>query len=249
MVVIRQRLDWSTHAKQLLLEDEFKQLLSYIGAGLAVDPFQSARRAKGEPCISGRYAASMFKLVGRWELPPNTNHNRLLLLGFGPSARTVRFLVALELSTGGCVQYEFHNVAELLLFSGHYQRYGLNVQACADHQCKFTVMACRSPGRRNDSAAFMQWSLSKVLSKIRGPYFVVGANAYPQTRVVLTPYNQDQLQGRPERDSSNFFSEPMQNTRRDGFWVGCQQMESFKGTPFCQSNVCPSHNSRVLTTT
>ncbi|KAE8988313.1 hypothetical protein PF010_g30562 [Phytophthora fragariae] len=79
-------------------------------------------------------------------------------------------------------------------FSGHYQRYGLNVQACADYSCRFTAMSCRAPGGRNDCVAYMQWSLSRVLREIRGPYFVIGDNAYQQTRVVLTPFNQAQDQ-------------------------------------------------------
>eukprot|EP00644_Phytophthora_capsici_P019370 jgi/Phyca11/133397/e_gw1.442.3.1 len=70
----------------------------------------------------------------------------------------------------------------IAFFSGHYQRYGLNVQACADYKCRFTAMACRAPGGRNDSVAFLQWSLSQALKAIQGPYFVVADNAYPQTR-------------------------------------------------------------------
>ncbi|KAJ8524022.1 hypothetical protein ON010_g17097 [Phytophthora cinnamomi] len=66
-------------------------------------------------------------------------------------------------------------------------------------------MACRSPGGRNDSVAFSQWSLSETLSRIRGPYFVAADNAYTQTRVVLTPFNEAQTRGRPDRDNFNFY--------------------------------------------
>eukprot|EP00644_Phytophthora_capsici_P018163 jgi/Phyca11/68342/gw1.25.311.1 len=78
----------------------------------------------------------------------------------------------------------------LSFFSGHYQKYGLNVQACADSLCRFTAFSVNSPGGMNDSYAFQKWKLSQVLQEISGPYFVIGDNAY--------------LDDRPERDSYNF---------------------------------------------
>ncbi|EGZ28757.1 hypothetical protein PHYSODRAFT_309513 [Phytophthora sojae] len=72
-------------------------------------------------------------------------------------------------------------------FSGHYQKYGLNVQACADSLSRFTV---NSPGGMNDVYAFQCWRLSKVLQEVEGEYFVIGDNA--------------NLVDRPDRDSYNF---------------------------------------------
>lgn len=40
---------------------------------------------------------------------------------------------------------------------------------------------------------------------MQGPYFVVADNAYPQSRAVLTPFNQAELHNRPDRDSYNFY--------------------------------------------
>jgi hypothetical protein len=93
----------------------------------------------------------------------------------------------------------------LSFFSGHYQRYGLNIQACADHLSRFTAVSINSPGGMNDALAFQRWHLSKFLQKIPDGYFVIGDNAYVQTRVVLTPYNKAQLDGRPDRHNYNFF--------------------------------------------
>ena len=39
-------------------------------------------------------------------------------------------------------------------FSGHYQTYGINVQAACDHKCRFAYAALAAPGGANDIAAF-----------------------------------------------------------------------------------------------
>ncbi|OWY96807.1 hypothetical protein PHMEG_00032831 [Phytophthora megakarya] len=56
----------------------------------------------------------------------------------------------------------------------------------------------------NDSYAFQRWQLSKALRDISGPYFVIGDNAYIQSRRVMTPFNNAELVDRPDRDSYNF---------------------------------------------
>lgn len=95
-------------------------------------------------------------------------------------------------------------------FSGHYEKYGLNVQACADSLCRFTAFSVNSPGGTNDSYAFQKWKLSQMLQEISGPYFVIGDNAYVQSRRVITPINKAQLDDRPERDSYSFHVSQLQ---------------------------------------
>ncbi|KAE9188111.1 hypothetical protein PF004_g22599 [Phytophthora fragariae] len=51
-------------------------------------------------------------------------------------------------------------------FSGHYQRYGVNVQACCDHLSRFTAVACSSPGGTGDAVAFLKWKLSRVVNEL-----------------------------------------------------------------------------------
>lgn len=41
---------------------------------------------------------------------------------------------------------------------------------------------------------------------MHGPYFVIGGNAYVQSRIVMTPFNKVELKGRIDRDSYKFFS-------------------------------------------
>ncbi|ETO86146.1 hypothetical protein F444_00270 [Phytophthora nicotianae P1976] len=45
-------------------------------------------------------------------------------------------------------------VESCLFFSGHYQKYGLNVQACADSLCHFTAFSVNSSGGMSDSYAY-----------------------------------------------------------------------------------------------
>lgn len=51
-------------------------------------------------------------------------------------------------------------------FSGHYQRYGVTVQACCDHLSRFTAVACSSPGGTGDAVAFLKWKLSRVVNEL-----------------------------------------------------------------------------------
>lgn len=90
-------------------------------------------------------------------------------------------------------------------FSGHYQEYGLNVQACVDYNSRFTAVAVSCPGGMNDSMAFQRWEMSELLRMITDLFYVVGDNAYTQTRTVMTPYNKTELAGRKDRDKYNFF--------------------------------------------
>ncbi|OWZ04056.1 hypothetical protein PHMEG_00024112 [Phytophthora megakarya] len=51
-------------------------------------------------------------------------------------------------------------------FSGHYQRYGVNVQACCDHLGRFTAVTCLSAGGTGDAVAYLKWKFSSVVDKL-----------------------------------------------------------------------------------
>ncbi|ETI35142.1 hypothetical protein F443_18465 [Phytophthora nicotianae P1569] len=51
-------------------------------------------------------------------------------------------------------------------FSGHYQMYGLNVQAICDSLCRFTGYCFDSPGKVGDSIAFKKWTLSDEIMEL-----------------------------------------------------------------------------------
>lgn len=49
-------------------------------------------------------------------------------------------------------------------FSGHYQRYGVNVQAIVDHLGRFIYIAVAAPGSQADITALRRTSLPYILS-------------------------------------------------------------------------------------
>eukprot|EP00644_Phytophthora_capsici_P006369 jgi/Phyca11/127013/e_gw1.66.187.1 len=89
-------------------------------------------------------------------------------------------------------------------FSGHYQMYGLNVQAICDSLCRFTGYCFDSPGKVGDSIAFKKWTLSDAILALLLGYYCVGDNAYPLSDSLLVPYNK--LECKTIQDSDfNFY--------------------------------------------
>jgi hypothetical protein len=89
-------------------------------------------------------------------------------------------------------------------FSGHYQCYGINVQAMCDGNCKFTYVNIASPGGCNDITAFRKSGLSKFVDKLADfenefneKYYIVADNAYPLSGNLLIPFCQSQLNDNP----------------------------------------------------
>ena len=75
-------------------------------------------------------------------------------------------------------------------FSGHYQRFGLNVQAMCDANLHFTYFGVIGPGRTNDSRAFNRClELRKWLENTPDEYWIVGDNAYTLSNTLLIPFS------------------------------------------------------------
>jgi hypothetical protein len=89
-------------------------------------------------------------------------------------------------------------------FSGHYQAYGINVQAICDHRCRFTEVAVVAPGGCNDILAYKKSSLYNSVNMLPIGTFVVGDNAYPCSESLLTPFPGSQRQ-EPSKDTFNFY--------------------------------------------
>lgn len=58
-------------------------------------------------------------------------------------------------------------------YSGHYSWYGINIQACADSNCRFIAFSCNSPGGMNDSIAYERWGIDGVLKNLPAPFLLV----------------------------------------------------------------------------
>jgi hypothetical protein len=82
-------------------------------------------------------------------------------------------------------------------YSGHYQRYGLNVQAVCDSNLRFIYFGIVAPGRTNDARAFSTCiELRKWLDNLPDEYFLVGDNAYTLTKSMLIPFSGSQRSAR-----------------------------------------------------
>ena len=74
-------------------------------------------------------------------------------------------------------------------FSGHYQCYGLNVQAMCGPDLEFLYVSVVAPGKTNDIRAFGWCSaLHSWLDALPDQYFISADNAYPISRRILIPF-------------------------------------------------------------
>ena len=63
-------------------------------------------------------------------------------------------------------------------FSGHYQMYGVNVQAACDHMCRFNFIGVAGPGVMSDRDAINQVSLGQLVENLPMGYVAIGDAAY-----------------------------------------------------------------------
>jgi DDE superfamily endonuclease len=89
-------------------------------------------------------------------------------------------------------------------FSGHYQTYGINVQAACDRHGRFVFASLAAPGGANDIAAFRRTGLSDLIEALPIGKYVVGDNAYICTEHLLTPFSGDQRNDNA-KDAYNFY--------------------------------------------
>ena len=79
-------------------------------------------------------------------------------------------------------------------FSGHYQCYGLNVQAMCDPDLLFLYVAVAAPGKTNDARAFYRCNdLIQWLEALPEEYYSIGDNAYPLSLRMLIPFNKAEI--------------------------------------------------------
>jgi len=89
-------------------------------------------------------------------------------------------------------------------FSGHYQTYGINVQAACDHKRRFVYAALAAPGGANDIAAFRKTQCSKIVQNLPLRKFLIGDNAYVCSETLLTPFSGLEID-EPAKDAFNFY--------------------------------------------
>ena len=72
---------------------------------------------------------------------------------------------------------EVHNVKSY--FSGHYQTYGINIQAACDHNCHFLFIGMGGPGVMGDREALKESGLYNLVEKLWFTLLHWGLCIYP----------------------------------------------------------------------
>ncbi|ETN18137.1 hypothetical protein PPTG_03832 [Phytophthora nicotianae INRA-310] len=200
--VFRRRLDWNVHKQILLLEGQFKRcyrmeassfelLLSLIRPTLARDEMKSTNRTGTDQL----QPENMLQMTLSWLAGGNYMTIRGLA-GMSPSG-IYGCMHAVMDAMCHCPELRIHsptesqerihdlaesftNINEAAFFSGHYQKFGVNVQAICDAFSRFTCYCMNFPGK------------------------VVGDNAYPLSDSLLVPFNKLELKSRKHSDF-NFY--------------------------------------------
>lgn len=90
-------------------------------------------------------------------------------------------------------------------FSGHYQCYGVNIQAVADHNSRFIFFAFAAPGVTGDRDAMKQCSLHDLVEGLPRGYCVIGDAAYAPTEHMVPVY-QGLDKTNKKYDNFNFYA-------------------------------------------
>ena len=90
-------------------------------------------------------------------------------------------------------------------FSGHYQKYGINIQACCDAESRFTFMGVGGPGVIKDRSALKESGLHDKVESLPQGYVVIGDCAYQATEK-LVPIFGGNLALVPKNDNFNYFA-------------------------------------------
>ena len=91
-------------------------------------------------------------------------------------------------------------------FSGHYQMYGLNIQAMCDPDLIFLYSAIAAPGKTNDIRAFSRLQrFTEWLEGLPDQFFISADNAYPLSRVILIPFEAPEYIAHEHNRIFNFY--------------------------------------------
>ena len=88
--------------------------------------------------------------------------------------------------------------------SGHYNDYGLNVQAICDARLRFLFFAVAAPGRTGDLVAYEMLTIREIIENLPAGLYVVADAAYMLTEHVLVPFTGGDRQS-ADKDTFNYF--------------------------------------------
>jgi DDE superfamily endonuclease len=90
-------------------------------------------------------------------------------------------------------------------FSGHYQHYGVNIQAACDHLCRFVFLAVAAPGVTGDREALEECLLHEFIEALPGLFTAIGDCAYKPTEHMAPIYRASDARNR-KYDAFNFYA-------------------------------------------
>jgi hypothetical protein len=90
-------------------------------------------------------------------------------------------------------------------FSGHYQSYGVNIQAGCDHNCRFQFIGVGGPGVMSDRDAINESGLGELINNLPGMYCAIGDCAYVATEHLVPIFGGAQALI-TRNDNFNFFA-------------------------------------------
>ncbi len=120
-----------------------------------------------------------------------------------------------------------------LFFSGHYQTYGLNVQAACNSSCEFVEVCVTAPGGSNDIAAYRRTAMKGFVDNLPIGCYVVGDAAYICSEHLLTPFAGTQTVDK-WKDSYNFHLSQCRITIECAFGILVAKWRIFKAPLTCR---------------
>jgi hypothetical protein len=127
-------------------------------------------------------------------------------------------------------------------YSGHYERFGLNVQAVVNHRCQFLFFSVAAAGGTNDAAAYRLTSLPQLVGNLPSPFYIVADAAYPISEHLLVPFTGSQRMDL-NKDAFNFFLSQLRIRVEQAFGLLTNKWRALR-TPMTNSLSC---NTRIIT--
>ena len=90
-------------------------------------------------------------------------------------------------------------------FSGHYQKYGINIQACCDAHCRFLFLGIGGPGVTGDRMAVTESGLFELIESLPQGYVCIGDCAYQPTEKLVPIFGGNSALQK-DNDNFNFFA-------------------------------------------
>lgn len=91
-------------------------------------------------------------------------------------------------------------------YSGHYARYGINIQAICDSHCRFTFISASAPGSVNDRVAYEHCKVDKLVEDLPSDYALIADAAYAPSEQCLPMFYGSSRKNNARNDNYNYYA-------------------------------------------